>query len=143
MACILWFKGKNIIIEQVAAALLAVPYIKWQQGEPQRFGRHKFFSTSGLGFVVSEAGFDSFKQQVIDATNFIKVNKNDLFMLGDLAQSLDEGEFYFDFGLHTRLFSVGVQIDLLPAEFIRLCGDIDASIVLSQYPPSEEENELI
>ena len=138
MACIIRLRGKNFDPGPVAAALTLVPYKTWRQGE--YLGRRQL-STSGLSFVVSEAGFDAFWQQVSDATTFIKAYKTDLRQLGALAPKLKEGEFYLDFGLFSRMGTVYAQVDVLPAELVKLCGEIEAGIILSQYPPSDDKDE--
>ena len=71
--------------------------------------------------------------------SFVKVNRQDLLILRDLNNCLEEATLNFHFSITTRLFTVGVQVDFLPAELITLCAEIGAGIIMAQYPPLDDE----
>ena len=142
MLCDLIFKAKNFDVDSTAAMLTIVPYSIWRQGEhSSRRDARKTFSESGLSFTASDADLDSFKQQVAEVISFIKANRQDLLILRDLNNCLEEATLNFHFGITTRLFTVGVQVDFSPAELITLCAEIGAGIIMSQYPPSTDEED--
>jgi hypothetical protein len=135
----LHFSAREFDVDAVVAMLQLEPSNVRRQGELS--GRGKPLIKSILSIIASEADFNSFKQQVVDVINFIKANRQDLCILRDLSLCLDDADLHFDFGLYTRMFKVAAQVDFLPAELIKLCAEIGAGIMISQYPPSDEDED--
>ena len=143
MPCNLRFAAKDFDVVTSVEMLSIEPFSIWKQGETTGRGNaRKPFPKSGFSLALSDAGFDSFEQQVTDVTAFIKAHRQDFNLIKDLASCVQEVELYLDFGLDTRMFTVGVQIDYLPTELIRLCAEIGAGIKMSQYSSHLFEDRL-
>ena len=141
MSCIVRFDAPDCDIDELVTELdLDIGSI-YRQGEPMTIRRRGNNKRSGLTLRASEAEFDDFKQQVADAIAFITINLVELCKLGRIASRIPKSRFYFDFGINTRMFDVGVQIDCFPTDLVRLIAEIGAGLVLSQYPPSDDEEE--
>ncbi|SIO60498.1 hypothetical protein SAMN05444166_6415 [Singulisphaera sp. GP187] len=89
----------------------------------------KKHSTSGITFVVSDADFHDFPQQIVEATAYLEINRDELSRLRDFAgiESVT-----LDFGIAQR--DVMVQCDYLPPSLIRLAGELELGIEITQYP---------
>ena len=85
-------------------------------------------------FVVSEADFTDFKTQINDAIRFLNEHGEALSCWKDFEVDFEPR---LDFGIQTRMFDVGVQIDSFPTELVKLAGRVGIGIMLSQYQPPE------
>ena len=142
MPCNLRFAAKDFDVVASVEMLSIEPFSIWKQGETTGRGNaRKPFPKSGFSLSLSDAGFDSFEQQVAEVITFIKAHKRDFNLIRDLGGCLQEVELWLDFGLDTRMFTVGVQIDYVPVELIGLCAEMGAGIKLSQYSSHRLEEE--
>ncbi|MVN78731.1 hypothetical protein GO988_20555 [Hymenobacter sp. HMF4947] len=141
MPCIIRFSAPNCDLDAIAASLDLAIYGLYRQGQLRAAHQPErgVFMTSGFQVAASEAPFADFKQQVTDTLDFIKLNHPALRRLATAAADLADSQFLFDFGITTRMFKVGAQIDFFPPELVRLVGELGAGLMLSQYPPTEEE----
>ena len=89
---------------------------------------------SGVHVSVSDAEFDNLQQQVIDATEFLRVETEQILRLREFP-GVDR--VTLDFGIEPR--DVAVQCDYLSPELVRLAGSLGLGIEISQYPRSHEE----
>jgi len=82
MSCTLIFSAKNFDVDAVLAMLSFKTSFVWKQGElPNSRIKRQAFSESGFVTIASEADFDSFKQQAFDVIDFVKTNRQELYIL--------------------------------------------------------------
>jgi len=70
-----------------------------------------------------------------DVINYLIQNKNKIIKIQQLA-GLDS--LYLDFGIEQR--DVAMQCDSFPPKLIKLAGELNLGIEISQYPIFEDEN---
>ncbi|AMJ65764.1 hypothetical protein AXW84_10235 [Hymenobacter sp. PAMC 26628] len=141
MLCDLRFSAKDFDIDDAVAMLHFKPYRIWRQGEIANGRTNKIFPDSGFLVAASETDFNFFQQQITDVIAFATVHQDDLQKVKGLMEKSREPSLWFDFGIETRMFNVGVQIDFLPVELLALCAKINAGIKITQYHPSSEGGE--
>lgn len=91
---------------------------------------------SGVHVLASDAGFDQFERQIVEATAFLRAEFDQVRRLVGWPGVHDAT---LDFGVERR--DVAVQCDLLPMELISAAGTLGLAIELSQYPaPEQHEN---
>lgn len=143
MSCVLRFSAPDCDVDAIAATLNLPIESLYRQGEPRTVLRSRGpFTESGFHIITSEAAFEEFKLQVSETIAFIKSHRVALQQLAAIAASLPGYRLVFDFGITTRMFDVPAQVDYFPPELVRLIGELNAGIEFSQYPPSEEDEEL-
>jgi hypothetical protein len=71
MSCILRIAGDSLDVDAMLKSCTLAADTTWKKGSLRGIGT-KTHSTSGASFVASEAGFDQFKVQVAEATNFLR-----------------------------------------------------------------------
>jgi hypothetical protein len=133
MSCILRVAGKDLNLKDLLKINLK-PDSTYEKGSPRRKGSKS--SSSGARYVVSEADFDQFEQQKLDAIKFLKRNKDRIQEIMDL-NGIDGADL--DFGIHRR--DVPVQCDNFPSDLIKLAGNLGLGLELSQYPSDEGDEE--
>jgi len=93
--------------------------------------------SSGVNVSVSDADFDEFAGQVEEASTFLRQN-------GEQVRRLCEfpgvEAVVLDFGITHR--DVVVQCDRLPADLIRLAGQLGLAIEISHYPVEYGDDEV-
>jgi len=137
MSCVLRIIGKELKINDLLNIKLETDSY-WSKGEP-RFSRKpegEKHLDSGAIYLVSDAEFEEFDIQIKDAIEYLKENKNQIKSILSLP-GLDGSSL--DFGIVWR--DVAVQSDYFPPELIKIAGELGLGIELSQYPPSEEDDE--
>ena len=73
MSCILRISGNNLDVVAMLEETSLEPDSLWKKGEPRfRSSPDNINKSSGVRFVVSEAGFDALKQQIEDAIEYFK-----------------------------------------------------------------------
>ena len=135
MSCILRIAGKDLKLKDLLKIELT-PDSTWEKGSP-KFSRRpdgKKNTTSGARYVVSDAGFDAFEQQKLDALKFLERYKKQIKEILSLPNI--EGAC-LDFGIYWR--DVPVQCDNFPSNLVKLAGRLDLELELTQYLPDEED----
>jgi hypothetical protein len=136
MACYLRVNGENLDVDRlvtIAGFDDALDVISiFRRGEP-RFPNSQpdgpRNEQSGMSIRISAAGFDEFDKQIDEA--FLTLNEEREMIL--TLQSFDGvDEIGLDFGIDWR--DCVAQFDHLPAELIRVCGELGLSIEISHYP---------
>lgn len=130
MSCILRISGTNLNLNEFSSSSL-LPYSTWEKGKPKSANKPdgKINSSSGMRYLVSEADFDEFEIQKIDAIKYLKVNCKELEKLMSVG-NIEEA--CLDFAIERR--DVVVQSDFFQPELLRLSGELGIGIMLSQYP---------
>lgn len=124
MSCVFRYEREGFdAAEYLQKNLLSpVPYLDWE-----------------IGFCIaaSEADFYDFEAQKEDAVAFLEGNRLELERL------MSQGEAWakLDFGIADLISQgeVACQSDYLPAELMRLAGNLGIDIEITRYPIQEEE----
>ena len=116
------------------------PYSIWRVGDPlAKAGPRasRMHESSGFRCNVSDVDGD-LDGQIQDAMTFLCANKADLERL---ATDTTVEDRRLDFGFDCRLGvgNVAVQGEWLPADFLKMVGDLSVGVALSLYPPTVEE----
>jgi len=140
MSCILRIDGKNFKVDDFLKSTDLKPYKTYRIGEKMKIGKKKIEDSNGCSFDLSNADFNDFEQQRKDATEFLKVNFDKLKTVFSFGLSDNENP-KIDFGITTRMHEVGAQFDYLEPELLKLAGNLDFGIEISQYHPATEDYE--
>jgi hypothetical protein len=129
----------------VDAFLEAVPLETrriWYKGTPKWLDGEELNAYSGCTIAVSKADFTQFALQKKEATRFLEKHFNSLMRLPQfgLVDNEEEGAV-LDFGIETRMFEQYTQTDYWEPPLLRLAGNLNISIALSQYEPAEKEED--
>ena len=108
--------------------------------EQSKIGKKKIHNSSGCSFDLSVADFNDFEQQRKDATEFLKNQYDKLKLVYSFGLDYDENPI-IDFGTTTRMHEVEIQCDYLEPELLKLSGNLNFGIEISQYHPALEEDE--
>jgi len=87
------------------------------------------FKTSGLSICVSAADFGDFEKQIADAIESLGADAD---LICDMRDFTGVDEIVLDFGINWE--DCAAQFDRLPAELIRLAGNLGLAIEISHYP---------
>ena len=130
MSCILRIVGTNLNLKELLNVSL-FPDSTWGKDTPRisTKSESKKHNNSGARYVVSEADFDKYEQQILDAIEFLKKNKNKIQEIMNLP-NVDSADL--DFGIYRR--DVAGQFVKFPTELVKLAGNLGLGIELSQYP---------
>jgi hypothetical protein len=135
MSCILRASGKKLNIDELLEIDLESD-THWIKGEPILLSKPDFKKclTSGANYCVSDAEFYEFNIQKEEAIKYLTENKEKIKAIQSLT-GLEN--LSLDFGIEQR--DVAVQSDYFPPELIKLSGELNLGIEISQYPPFDEE----
>jgi hypothetical protein len=133
MSCVLRIYGKNFDVEGFLKETMLIPYSKFKEGDvmPFKWKGKSQYDSNGCTFDLSSADFDNFEQQKSDAIQFLRINFDSLLKLTKYGLSSDEVAL-IDFGIELN-DSLAVQGEYLPPELLKLAGDLNFGIMLSQY----------
>jgi len=134
MSCVLRIQGNKFKAQGYLIETSFKAYKTWQIGEPV-IPKRKDIShpiANGFNIDVSAANFDQFKKQKNDATKFLKNNFNKLKRLYEFGLSESDSST-LDFAINTRMYDVGCQVDRFEPDLLRLAGELNFTIELSQY----------
>jgi len=105
-------------------------YIKGEKRYPQS-STSKLNSYSGIGALVSNADFERLDLQIKDAIKYLKKNEINLKKLSELRFK----KIQIDFGIEKR--DVWAQFDFFPPLLLKLAGNLNIGIEISQYETAE------
>ncbi len=132
MSTVLRASGKDFDVDALLAVSSLRPTAVWRRGEPRAPKSNPsgpVRTTTGLNIPTSNAGFHELQRQISETIEFLQVEAAQIRQL--VAWPGVEGAV-LDFGIERR--DVYVQCDYLPADLIRLAGELGLGIELSQYP---------
>lgn len=132
MPCVLWISG-DFTSEEIISNTQLLPYKFIAKGETVKLktGEEKTYEQALCGFDVSEKDFTDFKALAADAQAYLEGNYEHLAALSklkDMAARLDFG--YYTSFMDQRIVA---QYDILPHRLLRLAGELQIDIELSQY----------
>lgn len=140
MGCVLRIEGEKFKVHEFLKETKLEPYIVFLKGDELGFTRRgkNIHEISGCSFDLSIAEFDRFDLQKKDALEFLEIHFEKLKLLSDFG--LQKGEIpIIDFGIFTRMFDFEIQSDYLESKLLKLAGELNFGIEISQYIPSENE----
>jgi hypothetical protein len=141
MSCILSISGTEFRVDEFIKETGLTPYAVFRKGEihPRRKEGHQY---SGCKFDASKAEFDQFAKQKLDAILFLKQNFEGISRVQEFGLRLEEYPT-LDFAITTSMLDddIYVQSDSFEPELLKLAGNLNIEIILSQYPPASEETE--
>lgn len=108
----------------------------WKEGEPKYVTKPEKgkLKTTGFSICLSDADFDEFERQKQESIDYLTQNSAALKALL-LNHKVIKAKI--DFGIYMR--DVIVQSDYFSPQLIKLCGELNLGIELSQYPNDEED----
>ena len=135
MSCMLRISGANLDVTTMLAQHPLPGQKVWKKGEP-RVLKGKFHVDSGANVVVSEADFDQFDRQVMDATEFLELHTN---ALANIVAYPGVEDVIFDFGI--ALYEDHVMTSsYFPPRFVQLAANAGVGVMLSHYACSDDDN---
>jgi hypothetical protein len=109
-----------------------------RKGEARSTARpDELLTSSWVMITTSDAGFDEFDDQIAETIEFLRLNH---LHIADLVNTAGLEYAELDFGV--RWSMTYTHSGSLPAELIRLAGELGLSIAIPHYPisdPSEDE----
>ena len=137
MSCMFRIDGRSLNIDRLLSAVSLPATMSFRKGqhrsEIKKDGERN--RNSGASFLVSNADFHQFEKQKKDAISFL-TNKRTVIRRIMNWPGVDSA--CLDFGIERR--DVAAQFDHLPAELLRLAGELGIDIEISQYS-IEHKNE--
>jgi hypothetical protein len=132
--CVIRVLGDEFDPDRFLATTTLTPSSIFHKGE-LRAGRRRPARTGGF---TCDLGTGGLPEQIRSASEFISRHASELRRI---STTTTVESFFVDFAYECRLDdeSAIVQRDFLPAEFLRLVGDIGLAICLSQYKPDCDE----
>lgn len=133
MPCVFRAHGKTFLVDRFLLKSRLRPYQVLRKGLPHPVrSRDTNLGYSGFKIDASRADFSDLGKQIKDAIRFLKRNRKELAILSKF-RGVETIEL--DFGIASR--DVPVQCDSFPAELVRLAGELNIGITLSQYPSAK------
>jgi hypothetical protein len=134
MACYLAARGRAFNVDAfLASSRFDVSHV-WRRGQllgvvaaGSRGRRHQH---SGFDLLVSAHGRADLLRQVRDAEEFLREFRRELKRLRGYPGVAD---VWLDFGVERNEAAL-VQVDMIPADFVKAAGVVPVSLVLSHYP---------
>ncbi len=132
MGTILKISGKRFDVDNFIIGWRIKPSAVHRKGDLRSKSRNEKVTTPQIIYDISDKGFNDLKGQVNETTKFLKRNKKHLQSLSTY-KTIENISIDFAFDSRVGRRKVGVQIDYLPADLIRLCGDLGIGIILTQW----------
>ena len=136
MSCQLTFIGENLDVDALVERIDLPGFEKKYKGELFSPRRNLYSKTSSASIFISDTSigdtdFENFKQQAIEAQNFLQTHKDKLKCFADI-----EGVDYatISFGSNsTSLIEKSVQSFYFPISLITICAELKISIETTIY----------
>ena len=135
MGAILKISGKELNVDTFDLGWNIKPNTIFRKGDPVRLTKPegKKIEYSGLIFTVSNAKHSDLKGQIKETAEFLEQHKKYLERLPDYSEIED---IVIDFSFNSRIDrkNVEVQFDYFPADLIKLAGNFNMALWLTQWP---------
>ena len=131
MSCILRICGKKTFnIDTFLSSLQLKPSVIHRKGD---YSRKIKIVEPQLIFDVSNAETSDLEKQIKDAIKFLKAHQKEL---GKACSIKTIRTMALDFNFNSRIDQkkVAIQYDYFPSELIKLAGNLNLSIWLTQWP---------
>jgi hypothetical protein len=118
--------GDNFQAEKFLEDSTLAPCNIFRKGQPK--ANNRVWETSGITVIISNACGDDLVQQIHDAIEFLKSNRNEVSRLRGFS-GVEAVEL--DFGVYRK--NGFLQSNVFPPELIALAGELGMGIELSIY----------
>lgn len=138
MGCTLVARGKEFDVESfLARTKLPIKGAHFWIRGTRIYNKERLHHDSGFSESVSLDKWDDLRAVVAEVLKFLRANRKELLKLKRTKGAEDLMlDFAFDSRVGTK--NVAIQGEYLPAELLRLAGELDIGIGLSICPPFEE-----
>lgn len=139
MSAVIKASGEQFDVDAFLAGCTLPVWTVYRRGErrfPGSQSNKDKQTASGVHVVASGADFDEFPKQVTDATEFLRVQAEQLLRLRSFP---GVQVVVIDFGVERR--DVAIQCDYLTPELVGLAGSLGMGIALSIFPGQWETSE--
>ena len=133
MGCLLHVTGVDLDASQVLGGTGLQPYAQYHSGDLRAVGPKEGQPLEFGGFKLLVSDADDLKQEISDASDFLRRNF-DLLRIVLSAKTVQDARL--DFGYFRR--PVVAQFDYLPPDLLKLAADLGIGIELSLYPLPDE-----
>ncbi len=131
MSCVLHFSGDSADVAELQRLCPTEPCNVFRKGEPTSHRPNaRLARTSGISLVASEASFEHFELQKLEALAFMKRHHAELKAMCSV-HGVENAEIKF--GIYMR--NVFVQGDSFAPDLIAEIARLRLRLVLSQWPP--------
>lgn len=131
MSCILRICGKKTLnVDTFVSSLHLKPSLVYRKGE---YLKNNKIEEPQLIFEVSNADTSNLEKQIKDAIKFLKAHQKDLFKVCEV-NTIRTIALDFNFNSRIDKEKVAIQYDYFPSELIKLAGNLNISIWLTQWP---------
>ena len=141
MSCVLRIEGTEFRVDDFLKSTGLKPYKIFRKNEKDKIVKDLIYDSNGCAIDLSKADFDEFEQQKKDVIAYLKMNFEKLNTVFSFGLHNDEIPV-MDFGTTTRMHEVEIQSDYLEPELLKLAGNLNFGIELSQYHPAIEHDDL-
>jgi hypothetical protein len=137
--CVLHIKSNTDSFKKFIKQSNLPIYSSHEKGGERFKGKRPPHNDYGFSCDVSTKEWNDFPGQVEDSIKFLK---NHILELKQLIESYSIDDIRLDFPVECRLVrnELFTQCDYLPPELIKLAGQVGIGIEISQYWPSEDDN---
>jgi hypothetical protein len=137
MSCVVRARGANFAVDEFLAASTLKPNAIFRRGQPQwpeSSVPSPIPNESGFFASASDADFSDVQGQIVDATNFLERNHDEL---ARLVVFLGVERVCLDFGIAER--DVAVQHERFPPKLLKIAGYLGIWLEFTLYPAHEPE----
>jgi hypothetical protein len=136
MPCILKITGENFDVDNFVKKSNITPYKLFHKGDPKLATKPNSnkMEQSGCAIEISNVDFESFSEQLDDASTYLNKNREKLQWINKTPEIQYA---VLDFGLNCDSDKF-VQSHYLPNEFLKLVSRLSIGIEISVYHPIGE-----
>jgi hypothetical protein len=135
MSCILRISGELLDVEVLLAGTSLAAYRVWMKGQSRALAG-KPYSDSGAYFLVSDADFDDFDRQVVEATAYLEQHA---LVVAKMVDHPGVENAVLDFAVSLYEDHVA-QFSFLPPKLVRLAGSAGLGLEVSHYACSHDHD---
>ena len=132
MSCVLRIGGPDFAVDAYLKQSTLLPHDVFRKGERRSKTSSKIHEDSGFTVTASDADFDNLPDQINDTISFLRKHSSELTKLKTFP---GVAGMRVDFGFNNRMNgeTCVVQVDVFPAELLKLCGEFGIDLMISQY----------
>jgi hypothetical protein len=132
MSCVLRVGGPEFDVDAYLKQSTLRPHDVFRKGERRSKTSSRINEESGFTVTASDADFENLPGQIRDTIIFLREHASEL---STLRNFLGVAGIRVDFGFNNRVDGqeCAVQVDVFPAELLKLCGEFGIDLLISQY----------
>ena len=129
--CILKILNKTGSYKSLISKIKIKPYSVQDKGDKPFKTIKRIVKEYKISFATSDKEWNDLPGQIKDTVKYLKRNKIEL---RKVIKDNKNTKAYLDFPIYSRLNkNIVFQSDKFPSDLLKLCGDLDIMIVLSNY----------